>query len=263
MRPATNVPEGIVVELTPTRIVPGTPTAISGQEFGIKKRLGFLSEHTTMKGKEVLDLGCGYGTYGDVCYANGASLVLGLDSNLESLREAKLIETINSVTEAVPLRESCVDIVLMVEVLEHVHSDRRTLEEVRRVLRKGGILLVTVPNRFYPFETHGMQLGNVSFDNSLGVNIPILSWLPDRIRKHAARARVYTQKDLVRLLHEIGFTVLKVEYMMPPLDSIENPIRHAEFLRIVLTKIEATPLRYLGCHVVALAVPSTPKHAPV
>jgi 2-polyprenyl-3-methyl-5-hydroxy-6-metoxy-1,4-benzoquinol methylase len=47
----------------------------------------------------------------------------------------------------------------VVEVIENVGSEEFVLAEVHGVLRRDGWLFLTTPNRFYPFETHGFQIG--------------------------------------------------------------------------------------------------------
>ena len=52
---------------------------------------------------------------------------------------------------ALPFEDGTFDRVLMSEVLEHLHDDRRALREALRVLRPGGVLAVSVPHARYPF----------------------------------------------------------------------------------------------------------------
>lgn len=119
-----------------------------------------------------------------------------------------------------PLRDSSVDVVLLMDVLEHVQYEPPILREARRVLKEGFLLFISAPNRFYPFETHGMHLFNVTFDNFLGVGIPLLSYMPKRLRCLIAIARIYTQKELFNLLESEKFDALIMEYDMPPLDAL-------------------------------------------
>lgn len=49
-------------------------------------------------------------------------------------------------SEAIPLRDSCVDVAVAGEILEHIAHSRRFLKEIRRVLKAGGTLIVSVPN---------------------------------------------------------------------------------------------------------------------
>jgi SAM-dependent methyltransferase len=86
--------------------------------------------------------------------------------------------------EALPFQNGSFDLVLSHEVLEHVQDDRQAALEMVRVLRSGGRAVIFVPNRGYPFETHGMYWrGRYHFGN-----IPLVNYLPhwarDRLAPH-------------------------------------------------------------------------------
>jgi SAM-dependent methyltransferase len=59
------------------------------------------------------------------------------------------------------------DVVFMIEVLEHVHSPKRAVAELRRVLKEGGVLLLSTPfvfgvhdapYDFFRYTRHGLEL---------------------------------------------------------------------------------------------------------
>ena len=58
--------------------------------------------------------------------------------------------------EAIPFPDDAFDLALLNEVLEHVPDEPKVLAEIRRVSRPGGRLVVFSPNRWFPFETHGV-----------------------------------------------------------------------------------------------------------
>jgi SAM-dependent methyltransferase len=100
-------------------------------------------------GERVLDLGCGAGRFLDVLRGAGAEAV-GVDiaeAAAERARanvpgaDVRLLEPDGSL----PLGHGEVDLVWCSEVLEHVPDVAHALLEVRRVLRRGGRLLLTVP----------------------------------------------------------------------------------------------------------------------
>jgi SAM-dependent methyltransferase len=96
-----------------------------------------------LRGK-VLDLGCGVGTFFE--YRPGT---VGADVNpllvkqcLTKGLEAHLMEA-----GVLPFENHSFDSVVMDNVLEHIQSPEHTLQEVRCVLRPGGIILVGVPGK--------------------------------------------------------------------------------------------------------------------
>ena len=100
-------------------------------------------------GERVLDLGCGAGRFVAALRDAGAEPV-GVELAEAALERARrnapgadlrLVEPDGSL----PLDHASVDLVWCSEVLEHVADTAYLLLEVRRVLRPGGRLLVTVP----------------------------------------------------------------------------------------------------------------------
>lgn len=88
----------------------------------------------------VLDAGCGKGQY--------APLLgdwVGIDYSIEGLKAAKG-DRVQADVEHLPLRDCCFDTVFASELLEHVVDDVKAVEEMKRVLRPGGILIVSTPN---------------------------------------------------------------------------------------------------------------------
>lgn len=62
-------------------------------------------------------------------------------------------------SEDLPFTDECFDIVISIEVFEHVENLEETLNEIFLLLKPNGILLVSVPDRGFPFLTHHRQIG--------------------------------------------------------------------------------------------------------
>jgi len=201
----------------------------------------------------ILDNGCGVGAYLKHLspLANHAHGV-----ELEPARALQARQEQLSITlaegEHLPYRNECFDLILSHEVLEHVADDRQAIEEVVRLLRKpstaastpGGRLILFVPNRGYPFETHGIFLrGRYRFGN-----IPLINYLPRVLRDRLApHVRVYSRKDLRQLLHGLPLQIVRQEIVFGAYDNIiARWPRIGRILRAILQSLERTPLRVLG-----------------
>jgi ubiquinone/menaquinone biosynthesis C-methylase UbiE len=230
----------------------GAPTAFTGEEWGVKRRFEFLFGLTSLKDTVILDVGCGAGAYGKFALKHGASSVVGLDLNQKYFKKQTAEEKVQASGIRLPFKDSSFNVVFMIEVLEHLPSEQKALNEAKRVLKQGGLLFITVPNKFYPFETHGMKLGSTFINNILGIGIPFLSWMPQVLRNRIETSRIYTQKTLTRLLYNEHLTPLQIDYMTPPLDVAQNQ-EIVRALRSVLSDIESTCFRYFGCHILILA----------
>lgn len=95
----------------------------------------------TLRGT-VLDVGCGHQPYKPLLTAApGVDRYIGLDLPPTRYQRPDVVWD----GTAMPIRTGTVDVALATELLEHVPDPRPLLEEVRRVLRPGGRLLLTVP----------------------------------------------------------------------------------------------------------------------
>jgi len=101
-------------------------------------------------GATVLEAGCGEG-YGAALIAERAARVVALDydepTTAHVARRYPHLGTVRGNLAFLPLRRSTVDVVANFQVIEHLWDQAGFLAECRRVLRPGGRLLVTTPNR--------------------------------------------------------------------------------------------------------------------
>lgn len=101
-------------------------------------------------GRTVLEVGCGEG-YGTALLARSARSVLGVDYDALTVAHAAARYPqacfVRANLAALPVPSAAVDVVATLQVLEHVWDHAGFLRECRRVLRPGGLLIVTTPNR--------------------------------------------------------------------------------------------------------------------
>lgn len=115
-------------------------------------------------GATALDIGCGTGELLDVLTRCGATLVAGTDLSEDALGHARhrvgAGTIMASLAEAVPFATGCADVVVSLEVLEHLDEPAFALREYHRVLRPGGTLLVTVPAYQSLWGAHDVAAGH-------------------------------------------------------------------------------------------------------
>jgi exopolysaccharide biosynthesis WecB/TagA/CpsF family protein len=221
--------------------------------YAVSKRMGTIDKTLNLNGMRVLDLGCGNGCY-TAELARRAEYVCGIDLHmpyLQAFREA--IPRVQGSGEHLPFASESFDAVTMIEVLEHTDCDTKVLAECFRVLKPGGLLVLFVPNKFYPLESHPCWLGSFS----LGRNVPFVSWLPESLRRRVCHARIYTRRRLFAMARKIGFQIQKSGFIFPPLDSFPLPFRDS--YRRIASRLEDSPLGNLGVSIYAvLARPARP-----
>jgi SAM-dependent methyltransferase len=93
----------------------------------------------------ILDAGCGSGRMLDELRLRGH--VCGIDANADAVTATRARGHVarRCAIEHMPFADGSFDLVTCLDVIEHTPDDRRTLRELRRVTRPGGILVVTVP----------------------------------------------------------------------------------------------------------------------
>lgn len=91
---------------------------------------------------EILDFGCGTGPYRNLL--TSATRYVGLEYDSPENRRWKHADIFyDGLT--IPLEQQCMDGVLSTQTLEHVPNPERIVAEWARILRPGGLLLLTIP----------------------------------------------------------------------------------------------------------------------
>ncbi len=222
----------------------GEPSHIwrAGQE----RRLHMILE--AAEGRQcgwVLDAGCGLGAYLERLRAR-ARVATGLEFDRERAVEAgrRVPGIVCGAGEHLPYPAASFDLVLSHEVLEHVADDHGSVAEMVRVLKPGGRLVLFVPNRGYPFETHGVfWRGRYRFGN-----IPLVNYLPRRLRDRLApHVRAYSGQQLAALFTGHPVKVVRRHVVFGAYDNvIARWPRMGRALRCLLQSLESTPLRAFG-----------------
>lgn len=205
--------------------------------------LGLLA-HLSLADKTVLEVGCGHGVH-ILSVAQVAQMAIGIDIALERVREARedaadlnaSAEFVRANAECLPFIDWCCDVVLVLEALEHIQNPENALKEAKRVLKSQGYLVISVPNRLYPFDMHSIRIGKTLISGFYG-SVPFFSWAPRFIRKRFETARIYTKKEITEIIEENGFVACQVQYSaFPRLDMLGRK-RITEFCDRFFTHLE-------------------------
>jgi ubiquinone/menaquinone biosynthesis C-methylase UbiE len=196
----------------------------------ITKRLCFIMENLNFEDnhkQSILDIGIGFGIYANELSPH-VSRITGIDVEAKNLEKSKNIVSMRKnidlllmSAEDLKFPENFFDAAIMIEVLEHVPNDTKALQEIYRVLKPGGKLIVTVPNKLFPFETHGFKIG--SHDLAItGLGFPLVTYLPEFLRQYVTYARVYSPIRFRKILTQSHFRIVNTRYFSPNLDQVNT-----------------------------------------
>lgn len=96
----------------------------------------------------ILDVGCGYGYLLRICVEKGYECI-GVDVSkyaLSRVQSKSPSVILCDVQSSLPLKSASVEIVMMVDVIEHINKPFLILKEIERVLRPKGLLCIATPN---------------------------------------------------------------------------------------------------------------------
>lgn len=149
------------------------------------------------KGLNLLDIGCGSGQF--LYEMRSLDLkVYGVEpGNFDKEGNKKYnlnIKNTNLLKAKYP--KEFFDIITMNHVLEHLNNPNKTLKEINKTLKKGGLLIIGVPNT-----------------NALAKKIFGKNWLSYDVPRHIIN---YSNKNLRFLLYKNEFKIIKTRYNSRP-----------------------------------------------
>jgi 2-polyprenyl-6-hydroxyphenyl methylase / 3-demethylubiquinone-9 3-methyltransferase len=183
-----------------------------------KKAKKILSLFPKLDGKAVLELGCGGGAYSLAASRKGASEVVSLDISPVRAKGAKInvqrdkfpfCEGIAADAARLPFKDKCFDVIVLIDVIEHIEADASFLRDIGRVLCNGGFIILSTQN---------------SFSLNFWLEAPVQRYvLKNRewMGWDTTHVRFYNPKTLFHLLSSCGFCVVNSSgtYFVPTFRS--------------------------------------------
>jgi 2-polyprenyl-3-methyl-5-hydroxy-6-metoxy-1,4-benzoquinol methylase len=176
------------------------------------RRLRFLEpflDRVVRPGNRWLDAGCGSGVLSRCLVARGAT-VIAMDASPAMIARAREAESrgieyrLVASIETLDVPESSLDGVLCSSVLEYVADPTAAVREFHRVLRPGGTLILTVPNRL-----SAIRMAQHAARTAAGlVGKPLFDYLG--VSSHS-----FSRRSSEDLLHGAGFVVDDVAGFSP------------------------------------------------
>lgn len=181
-------------------------------EYQLNGRVALAIKWLPKECQNILDGGCAFG-YATRFFAKHSKKVTGIDPNNEFVDIAKKrypeLKFKKAGLEKIPCQDEEFDCVVINDVLEHVEDEEASLNEIYRVLKKGGSLIITTPhkglfgfldpdNYFYYFRKYFPKTYNKI---NIIRNKKIAKDRPGYVDKH----KHYSLKDFHRMLQKSTF----------------------------------------------------------
>lgn len=190
----------------------------------ITRRIELLYDCTGFFDKKIdcIEIGCGNGaTINRVAkeFRNCVGIDI-YDYEADFSKQQKEWTVTNSRFEQLNLEEDILhqkfQRIISFEVIEHFLNES-TVSKYFDCLDEGGLAAISVPNKWWIFETHGAKLPVLPWNR-----VPFFSWLPTALHEKWANARIYTKKRITSLLEKHGFKIITCKYVTAPMDVLKD-----------------------------------------
>lgn len=227
------------------------------QEYYQQDRLHLLERAAgSLQGLRMLDLGAGMGGFA-VAAAREGAIVTACEYNpayckiisLRAERHSLSLPVANAAGEYLPLPDSCFDVVVSWDVIEHVQSPEHMLAEIARVLRPDGRVLLTAINRRAWIDPH--------------YHMPGINWLPRALAewliRHKGRSKTgsafrdmqrlsdmhyYHYPQFVAIAKQYGFSVRDLREELLREGILHSPKRSRRIIRMLLRGVGLEQIAY-------------------
>jgi 2-polyprenyl-3-methyl-5-hydroxy-6-metoxy-1,4-benzoquinol methylase len=194
------------------------PEQMHGELIEAEHLVRYLWAAAYTREREVLDAGCGAGYGTRILLDHGAKRCVGVDLSEEAVHAARERYGGNGEIEfeavdisKLPFEDDAFDAAVCMEALEHVSDQASAVQELRRVLRPGSVLLVSSPNRGeYPPGNphHARELSAQEFIDLLSREFSHVvpsrqhTWLASAILGDDDFSRLEPERPLEAALHK-------------------------------------------------------------
>jgi 2-polyprenyl-6-hydroxyphenyl methylase/3-demethylubiquinone-9 3-methyltransferase len=139
--------------------------------YDVQRRLSLINRLISKGSPKgtALEVGCGTGAITPALLNRGLTVTIGdISAKLAETTAARYgVTGVECDATAIPFPDKSVDLVLSSEVIEHVPDPRRALQEMCRVLKGEGLLIVTSPNKlWFPLLWIAQKVGARNFSGN-------------------------------------------------------------------------------------------------
>jgi SAM-dependent methyltransferase len=111
--------------------------------------------------RRIVELGCGTGNVLQALGRFGEAIGVERDPDLRAAGHAAGLDIrAGAIPDDVPVPDGWADAVLLLDVIEHLDDDLAGVRAARRIVRRGGVVMITVPAYGWLWSGHDVALGH-------------------------------------------------------------------------------------------------------
>ena len=175
--------------------------------------VALLSSVMAFEDAKIIDFGCGDGSLlMDVADALNIKDVYGVDIDEVALKKAAnrgiKVFKIDLNVDPLPFKDGFFDVVLMEEVIEHLINPDNALREAHRILKEGGLFLVSTPNLAWWLNRLVLLFGYQPYWSEVSTIYNVGKFKRPKNIRLSGHLRIYTYRALKQLLELHGFMII-------------------------------------------------------
>lgn len=182
--------------------------------------------------KKILELGCGEGMFGSYLRDKMSTEVWGIEIETKFATKAKknldkvYIGDAETIIKKLPAKSF--DVIVANDVLEHMVDPYSVLKEAKRILKKDGVVVSSIPNmRNYHVLHKLVRQGQWEYEESGILDRTHLRW--------------FTYKSIIKMYEDLGYEVVQQagidDSYMPPNYRIVNALLRGKILDMKYVQI--------------------------
>jgi SAM-dependent methyltransferase len=194
------------------------------RDIRINLAAAYISRFVANRDVRLLELGCGVGTslirIRQLLKGREFTLI-GTDISKEAVNAARGLGIdafkVDLNADRLPVQDESVDVVLFLEVIEHLYNSDNIMEEIRRILKSKGLLVISTPNLASWANRAAILLGFQPFSHDVSL---IRGFGQARVSPVNGHLKAFTRRALLEYVRYFGFRI--VDEGVTPAGGVEG-----------------------------------------
>lgn len=193
----------------------------------------------------VLDVGCSSGTLGQVLIKQKGCTVDGIETvhedAIKASRKLRKVYELNVETGDLSVVKGKYDVIIFADVIEHLVDPVKTLKKIQKYLKKGGVIIFSIPNMAHVSIRLSLLEGKFDYTET---------GLLDKTHLH-----FYTYRQIMRTFSEAGLKIIHQkythvvypkQYLVKRLEAIGLQLKSDRVIKTLTEDVDSQAFQYIG-----------------